>query len=80
MNVVINLQELKSKLHEKLIPSGWGLKLRNFTQSAEFDQVLEYLVEQSEKGKRFTPPLKYLFRAFEECSYDNLKVVIIGMD
>lgn len=80
MSVVINLQELKSKLHDKLIPSGWGLKLRSFTQSAEFDQVLEYLVEQSEKGKRFTPPLKYLFRAFEECPYDKLKVVIIGMD
>src|SRR5574343_27033 len=80
MNVVINLQELKSKLHEKLIPSGWGIKLRNFTQSVEFDHVLEFLAQQAEAGKRFTPPLKYLFRAFEECPYSDVKVVIVGMD
>jgi uracil DNA glycosylase len=34
----------------------------------------------SQDDKRFTPPLKQVFRAFEECPYDKLQVVIIGQD
>jgi uracil-DNA glycosylase len=34
----------------------------------------------SNNGQRFTPVLKDIFRAFEECPYDELKVVIVGQD
>ena len=76
----INLEEIKFKLVEKLKPSGWAVKLRGFILSSDFDKILETLYKLREDNKRFTPPLKQVFRAFEECSVDNLKVVIIGQD
>lgn len=76
----INLEEIKEKLIEKLKPSGWGTKLRSFLQSSDFDKILYKLYTDREEGKRFTPPLKHVFKAFEECPIDNLKVIIIGND
>jgi uracil-DNA glycosylase len=48
--------------------------------SSDFDKIIEGLVKEKENGKRFTPPLKYVFKAFEECAEKDLKVVIIGQD
>jgi uracil-DNA glycosylase len=74
MTQEINLEEIKCKLIEKLISSGWSTKLRGFMQSSDFDQILETLYQQREQGKRFTPPLKHVFRAFEECPEKDLNV------
>ena len=76
----VNLEEIKCKLIEKLSPSGWATKLRGFIQSSDFDAILETLYIEREQGRRFTPPLKDVFRAFEECPEKDLKVVIIGQD
>ena len=76
----INLEDIKVKLIEKLKPSGWANKLRGFVQSSDFDKILETLYKLREDGKRFTPPLKQVFKAFEECPHDKLKVIIIGQD
>jgi uracil-DNA glycosylase len=80
MAETVNLEEIKEKLIEKLQPSGWASKLRGFIQSSDFDKVLETLYKLREDGKRFTPPLKQVFRAFEECPVNKLHVVIIGQD
>ena len=80
MTESINLEDVKLKLIEKLKPSGWANKLKGFIQSSDFDKILETLYTLREEGKRFTPPLKQVFRAFEECPVDNLKVIIIGQD
>jgi uracil-DNA glycosylase len=80
MEQTINLAEIKEKLIEKLKPSGWANKLKGFIQSSDFDKILETLYNEREAGKRFTPPLKQVFRAFEECPEKDLKVVIIGQD
>jgi len=76
----VNLEEIKVKLYERLKPSGWGDKLKTFIMSNDFDKILKYLLADVKDGKRFIPPLKYIFRAFEECPYDKLKVVILGQD
>jgi uracil-DNA glycosylase len=76
----INLEEIKLKLVERLKPSGWANKLKGFIQSSDFDKILQTLYKLREEGKRFTPPLKQVFRAFEECPHDKLKVIIIGQD
>jgi len=76
----INLEEIKLKLIERLRTSSWADKLKGFLQSSDFDKVLAELYRLREDGKRFTPPLKQVFRAFEECPYDKLKVIIIGQD
>jgi len=80
MTNTINFEEIKSKLIERLTPSGWAVKLRGFLLSDDFNKVLETLYTLREQGKRFTPPLKQVFRAFEECPIDKLKVVMIGQD
>jgi uracil-DNA glycosylase len=76
----INLEEIKDKLIEKLIPSGWANKLRGILKSSDFDKILITLYKMREDGKRFTPPLKNVFNAFEKCPVKDLRVVIIGQD
>ena len=80
MTEQINLEDIKLKLIERLRQSGWADKLKGFLQSSDFDKVLAELYKLREDGKRFTPPLKEVFRAFEECPHDKLKVIMIGQD
>ena len=74
------IDEIKQKLFDKLEPSGWGRIFKSFIFSSEFTDILNKLYKLSTEGKRFTPPLKQVFRAFEECPYDKLQVVMIGQD
>ena len=76
----IDLEEIKIKLYQKLKPSGWADVLKTFILSDDFDKILQELLRQSQDGKRFTPMVKYLFRAFEECPYDKTNVIILGQD
>lgn len=80
MTEIEKLKEIQEKLYKKLVPSGWGDKLKAFILSEEFYSILSELYNQSTSGKRFTPILKDLFRAFEECPYNDLKLVMIGQD
>lgn len=80
MTEQINLEDIKLKLIEKLRASGWVNKLKGFLQSSEFDKILAELYRLREDGKRFTPPLKQVFKAFEECPHDKLRVIMIGQD
>jgi uracil-DNA glycosylase len=76
----INLEEIKEKLIKKFEGTGWDIKLRSFIKSDDFSKIINNLYDQKLEGKRFTPPLKYVFRAFEECPLNKLKVVIVGQD
>lgn len=76
----MNLQEIKQKMFEKLKLNGWDTLLKSFIFSSEFDEIVTKLWNLSQEDKRFTPPLKQVFRAFEECPYDKLQVVFIGQD
>lgn len=80
METNININELKEKLNSKLVNSGWSRVLRGFIFSSDFDNILLTLIKDSQGDKRFTPSLKYLFRAFEETPYNDLKVVMVGQD
>lgn len=80
MNSSINLEEIQLKLVDKLRTSGWAGKLKGFIQSSDFNRIIETLYDLRESGKRFTPPMKDCFKAFELCPYDQLRVVIIGQD
>jgi uracil-DNA glycosylase len=76
----VNLQDVKQKLYKKLEISGWDDKLRSFLLGGEMDKILDTLLKDAMDGKRFTPPMKHVFRAFEECPHDKVNVVIIGQD
>jgi uracil-DNA glycosylase len=76
----VNLQEVKDKLYEKLKENGWGPQLVNFIMTSDFDDILSFLLREAQDGKRFTPKVKHLFKAFEVCPFDKVNVVIIGQD
>ena len=80
MQQKIDIEEIKQKLFDKLEISGWDKLFKSFIFSSEFDDILTKLWSLSQEDKRFTPPLKQVFRAFEECPYDKLQIVIIGQD
>ncbi len=79
MNTV-NIKDTQQKLYEKLKPSGWSDKLKMFLLGDEMTVILTSLLKQSQDGNHFTPKLKQVFRAFEECPYKDLKVIVIGQD
>lgn len=80
MGHTIDIEDIKEKLIQKLEPSGWSRILKSFIYSKEFEDIISALAKQAKDGKRFTPTLKNVFRAFEECPYDQLKIVIVGQD
>lgn len=76
----INIEDIKMKLYQNLKPSGWGDKLKSFILSDDFDKILSQLLSEAKSGKRFTPVLKQLFRFFEECPLQELKIIMVSQD
>lgn len=76
----VDLKDIQKQMYEKLKPSGWGDVLKAFIMGDEFLDILKVLWDESQEGQRFTPGLKQVLRAFEECPYNKLKVVIMGQD
>jgi uracil-DNA glycosylase len=74
------LSDVKDKIFAKLKKSGWDIPLKDFIYSEDFNKIIEYLYKDSINGKKFTPQLKDIFKAFEECPYKDLKVVFLGQD
>lgn len=75
-----NIKQIQERLIEMLQPSGWANLLKGYLRSSDFENLLNFLVDENLEGKRFTPSLKQLFRAFLECPVDQVKVVMIGQD
>lgn len=76
----IKLSDVKDKIFAKLQKSGWDTPLKDFIYSDDFTKLIQYLYNDSLNGKKFTPQLKDIFKAFEVCPYKDLKVVFIGQD
>lgn len=62
----------------KIAPS-WKECLANEFSKPYFVQLVEF-VKQEYQTARVYPPGKEIFRAFDCCSFDEVKVVIIGQD
>jgi uracil-DNA glycosylase len=62
----------------KIAPS-WKTRLQDEFSRDYFRELTEF-VKTEYKTYRVYPPGKLIFNAFEHCSFDNLKVVIIGQD
>jgi len=59
---------------------GWSHHMTTSIISEGFTSALVELKKCSDEGKKFTPEFKNIFKSFELCSYQNLKVVIVGQD
>lgn len=67
-------ENFKSQFHES-----WHDKIKPFIESEECDRIYSFLKKEARRGKRIAPNSSLTFRAFEETTYDNLKVVLMGM-
>ncbi|NBW77266.1 MAG: hypothetical protein EBR34_15945 [Sphingomonadaceae bacterium] len=76
----INIQEIQKKLVDSINHTDWYGLLNHFITKSEFQEILEELLFQVEEGKRFVPKIKNTLNAFKECSFKELKVVVIGQD
>jgi uracil-DNA glycosylase len=75
---IVNSKEFADKIYKKLEPSGWNSVLRMYIKSNEFTNLIEALKIDISNGYRFTPTFKHVFKAFEICPYNDVKVVIVG--
>jgi len=78
--VTVNHDEVITKLSSMLKDSGWHNVLKGFLVSEDFKKILVTLNDMVNSDQRFTPPLKQVFRAFQECPFDQLRVVVVGQD
>jgi uracil-DNA glycosylase len=76
----INISEIQKKLVETINHTDWYGLLNHFITKSEFQEILEKLVFEVEEGKRFVPKIKNTLNAFKECSFKDLKIVVIGQD
>lgn len=58
----------------------WGEYLRPFIESQECEDIYSFLRQRRAEGKKILPSSQVVFKAFKECPFNDLKVVIIGYD
>ncbi|MBI2410047.1 uracil-DNA glycosylase [Candidatus Kaiserbacteria bacterium] len=61
------------------IEPSWRVKLAEEFEKPYFGELAAFVKEEYLKGKVYPPP-KDIFRAFDLCAFDNVKVVILGQD
>lgn len=76
----VDLYNIQSEILNRLENSGWKSILYEYLEDERFMKILKHLLNETENKRRFTPKIKQLFTAFEECPYKETKVVIIGQD
>tara|TARA_R100001480_G_scaffold152581_1_gene154773 strand:- start:78 stop:824 length:747 start_codon:yes stop_codon:yes gene_type:complete len=74
----INRIKIKEVLSDKMSDSNWEFVSKYIVQ--KFDDILDILIQDVQQGKRFTPKIKDVFKAFQICNHDDLKVVMLGQD
>lgn len=62
----------------KIAPS-WKGQLEKEFEKEYFDKLIQF-VKQEYQAQTIYPPGKEIFRAFDCCAFDDVKVVIIGQD
>lgn len=73
----VNLDEIRKKVLVKLKNTGWDIKLSHFFNT-KLQDVLEYLLNEAQDGRRFVPKVAQMLRAFETCHFSKVRVVIMG--
>ena len=76
----IGFDKIKETFINKLQKTGWDIPLRGFIYSKDFEDIINFLYNESINGRKITPVLKDIFGTFEQCPYSELKVVILGQD
>ena len=64
---------------EVVIETSWKQRLASEFDKTYFDELTDF-VREAYKTNTIYPPGKLMFSAFDNCSFESLKVVIIGQD
>src|SRR3989338_3772517 len=70
--------QVSNGVNVKIEPS-WGEKLKGEFEKEYFAELTAFVKKEYKKGTVYPSP-KNIFRAFDLCSFDKLKVVILGQD
>ncbi|MFC4666798.1 uracil-DNA glycosylase [Falsiporphyromonas endometrii] len=62
------------------IEAGWKEALKDEFSKLYFDILTNFIREEYAGPTPIYPPAKLIFRAFDECPFDKVKVVILGQD
>lgn len=62
------------------IEAGWKEVLKDEFSRPYFEQIVHFLKTEKMAGKTIYPPGPFIFNAFEQTPFDQVKVVIIGQD
>ncbi len=65
-------------MNVKIDPS-WKKVLKDEFGKEYFHKLIDFVKEEY-KNKKIFPPGPYIFRAFNECTFDDCRVVILGQD
>jgi len=69
---------LQNQMNVKIDPS-WAKHLKSEFEKPYFAELTEF-VKKEYKDEVVYPPPKYIFRAFDLCPFEKVKVVILGQD
>jgi uracil-DNA glycosylase len=76
MKIVDNYNDLVDILQE----ATWKEMLGKEFTKPYFSELVKYLNDEAEKNKKIYPAKSNIFNALNLCSFDNVKVVILGQD
>lgn len=62
------------------IEESWKLALANAFNSASFHALKSFLAKEKQAGKHIYPNGSSIFKAFNTCPFDEVRVVILGQD
>lgn len=62
------------------IEASWKKELSAEFEKPYFTALTDFVRAEKNAGKKIFPPGPQIFSAFEHCTFDNVKVVIIGQD
>jgi uracil-DNA glycosylase len=71
------LKPKKVSKYEKIFGPGWYKKLKPFLESEDFKKIGRKLKADQEAGIKIYPLFDDVFRAFKECPYEDLAVVML---
>lgn len=79
MSLTDKLKSTTNSLIQKYAGTTWANVLsQQFFESAEFQNILKTLMEQFGAGHKFTPTFPSLFKSFDLCSLEGVRVVFVN--
>ncbi|TVR78854.1 MAG: uracil-DNA glycosylase [Chitinophagaceae bacterium] len=62
------------------IEKSWEALLKGSFKDPYFHEIKKYLLNEKQKGKLIYPQAKNIFKAFDLCPVDHVKIIILGQD